>query len=231
MPDARAADGLDLSCWRVAFNGAEPVRAETLERFADAFAPAASGREAFFPCYGLAEATLFVDRRGQDGRPDRAHRSDRDALERARGRWPARGRRTRATWSAAARPVPEQRVAIVDPEPRGACRPDEVGEIWVPAPASPQGYWSRPEETERDVRGALADDGDGPFLRTGDLGFLDDGELFVTGRLKDLSSSAAATTTRRTSSAASSESHPACGPRRGGVHRRGRRAGAAGGGP
>ena len=82
--------------------------------------------------------------------------------------------------------VADTRIVIVNPESLTACASDEVGEIWVSAPSVAQGYWNRPEETELTFHAYLADTGEGPFLRTGDLGFLGDGELFVTGRLKDL---------------------------------------------
>jgi amino acid adenylation domain-containing protein len=154
-------EGLDLSSWRLAFNGAEPVRASTLERFAEAFAPAGFRREAFYPCYGLAEATLFVS----GGDPGRAPRID-----------PPRVGSGHA-WM-------DQRIVIADPETREELPGGTEGEIWVAGPSVAAGYWGNPEATERDFRARLADGG-GPFLRTGDLGFLD-GELFVTGRIKDL---------------------------------------------
>ena len=88
--------------------------------------------------------------------------------------------------SAAATPCTIPGLSSLDPESLTACAPDQVGEIWVSGPSVTQGYWNRPEETERACRAHLKDTGEGPFLRTGDLGFMQDGELFVTGRLKDL---------------------------------------------
>ena len=82
--------------------------------------------------------------------------------------------------------MPDTRIVIVHPESLTRCAPEAVGEIWVSGPTVCRGYWNRPEETQRTLRAYLADSGEGPFLRTGDLGFLKDGELFVTGRLKDL---------------------------------------------
>ncbi len=154
-------EGLDLSSWRLAFNGAEPVRASTLERFAEVFAPAGFRREAFYPCYGLAEATLFVS----GGDPGQAARIE-----------PPRVGNGHA-WM-------DQRIVIADPETREELPPGAEGEIWIAGPSVAAGYWRNPEATERDFRACLAD-GDGPFLRTGDLGVLE-GELFVTGRIKDL---------------------------------------------
>ncbi|MEA2695243.1 MAG: hypothetical protein QOJ16_4630, partial [Acidobacteriota bacterium] len=183
-PEARA--GLDLGSWTLAFNGAEPVRAETLERFAAAFAPCGFRRSAFYPCYGLAEATLFAAG-GAPGRGPVARSFDRAELERNRAApaAPEEG----AALVACGGPWLGQRLAIADPE-SGALRPaGQVGEIWLSGPSVAAGYWGRPEESEETFRARLAGDPDGvPFLRTGDLGFVDGdtGELFVAGRLKDL---------------------------------------------
>jgi amino acid adenylation domain-containing protein len=168
-----AIAGLDLSSWRVAFNGAEPVRASTLERFAATFAACGFRPEAFYPCYGLAEATLFVTG-GESGRQPRTAAPDGEAERRLVSCGYA--------WMG-------QRVAIADPETGEELPPGAVGEIWVSGPSVAQGYWGNAEATERDFNAfliTLDGPGQGPFLRTGDLGFLSDGELFVTGRLKDL---------------------------------------------
>ncbi|HEX6909033.1 MAG TPA: fatty acyl-AMP ligase, partial [Longimicrobium sp.] len=173
---------LDLGGWRVAFCGAEPVRAATMERFAAAFADVGFRRDAFYPCYGLAEATLFVT----GGRPDagpvvRGFRPD--ALERDRA--------VHASGEGAASlvgcgfPWREGRVEIVDPQTRTRRAPGEVGEVWAAGPHIAGGYWNRPEATQETFGARLAD-GEGPFMRTGDLGFVDGGDLFVTGRAKDL---------------------------------------------
>lgn len=176
-PEQRAS--LDLSTWEVAYNGAEPVLAETLDRFAEAFARCGFRREAFYPCYGLAESTLMVtgSRRG-NGAVRRA--VDTGALEKDRV---VPGSRTLVSSGQGA---PGLRVVIVDPASAARLPAGRVGEIWVAGPSVAQGYWGRPDETRQTFRAVRAD-GDGPYLRTGDLGFLaDDGELFVTGRLKDL---------------------------------------------
>ncbi len=179
-PEQRA--GLDLSCWHVAFNGAEPIRPETLDRFAAAFAPAGFRREAFLPCYGLAETTLLVS----GGPRGRAPRVDAVNVERL-----GHGEITDVTHPSAGKPLvgcgaiaSGNRVMIVDPDTGIPCAADRVGEIWVSGPSVTQGYWGRPAETEAAIRAGLV--GDLKFLRTGDLGFLKDGELFVTGRLKDM---------------------------------------------
>ena len=186
-PEDRA--GLDLSRWEVAFNGAEPVRAETLERFAAAFAPCGFRREAFFPCYGLAEATLFVTGAGR-AEPPVVGRFRTPELERNRAVADDAGQALVSSGRATPPPV-GQEVAIVDPETRLPLPAEAVGEIWVAGPSVAQGYWSRPEAAEGTFRALIAEGaggagGAGPFLRTGDLGFLSGGELFVTGRAKDL---------------------------------------------
>ncbi len=183
-PEDRA--GLDLSRWEVAFNGAEPVRAETLDRFAAAFAPCGFRREAFFPCYGLAEATLFVTGAGRE-EPPVVGRFRAPDLERNRAVADDAGRALVSSGRATPPPV-GQEVAIVDPETRLPLAEGAVGEIWVAGPSVAQGYWSRPEPSEATFRAFIADGagGERPFLRTGDLGFLSGGELFVTGRAKDL---------------------------------------------
>jgi amino acid adenylation domain-containing protein/non-ribosomal peptide synthase protein (TIGR01720 family) len=182
-PEQRAT--LDLSGWRVAYNGAEPVRKETLERFAEAFAPRGFRRDSFYPAYGLAEATLKVS----GGRPDAA-----PVVCTVRGRALAQNRVVVAACDeddaralvGCGRAAPSTEVRVVRPESLIECDADEVGEIWVRGPGVAAGYWRRPSETEQTFRAYLNETGAGPFLRTGDLGFVKDGELFVTGRLKDL---------------------------------------------
>jgi non-ribosomal peptide synthetase component F/acyl carrier protein len=184
---------LDLSSWRLAFNGAEPVRPDTLERFAEAFAPSGFRREAFYPCYGLAEATLFVSG-GERGLGAAVCEVDAAALERNRTEPSRPGEPVRRLVSCGRvagdeRPDrrPDQRVVVVDPESRRPCPEGVVGEVWVSGPSVAAGYWNRPEEAERTFGARLADgSSEESFLRTGDLGFLLDGNLFLTGRAKDL---------------------------------------------
>ncbi len=183
-PEERAQ--LDLQSWRVAFCSAEPVRPETLERFTQAFAPAGFSSESFYPCYGLAEATLMAaGNRGPGG----------VAVKRV-----LRAALAEHCW-ADAQDDPEshvqrmvgcggelldQRLAIVDPHTRLRTNRHAIGEIWTKGPCVAQGYWGREEETQHVFRARLADTGDGPYLRTGDLGFMHEGQLFVTGRVKDV---------------------------------------------
>jgi amino acid adenylation domain-containing protein len=178
-PDREA---LDLSSWRLAFNGAEPVRAETLERFAAAFAPCGFRRESFYPCYGLAEATLFVA--GGKGRPV-VERFAAAALAAGEARAPVDGDEPTRSLVGCGSAWLGQRLTVVDPK-RGVERPPgRVGEVWLAGPSVAAGYWERPAESAATFGARLAQ-GKAGFLRTGDLGFLRDGELFVTGRLKDL---------------------------------------------
>ncbi|HSF42104.1 MAG TPA: amino acid adenylation domain-containing protein, partial [Thermoanaerobaculia bacterium] len=176
--------GLDLSRWNVAFNGAEPVRPETLERFATTFAPAGFRREAFYPCYGLAEGTLFAAG-GLCGRAPEVRAFEASALEQNRAvpveAGPAPARRLVGCGHA----WMEQEIAVVDPETGERCASGQVGEIWISGPSVARGYWGRAEETQRTFGAELPGSGR-PFLRTGDLGVISEGELFVTGRLKDL---------------------------------------------
>jgi len=177
-------DELDLSCWDVAYSGAEPVRSETLDQFAEYFAPCGLRRQTLFPGYGLAEATLMVTGGTKGELPIVIH-MDGPALDQGR-LIPA------VPGDAKARPVVgcghvrrETKVAIVDPETLRRCSADRLGEIWVSGPTVAEGYWQRPDATEEAFRAYTAA-GEGPFMRTGDLGFLQDGELFIAGRLKDL---------------------------------------------
>ncbi|MGB8387235.1 fatty acyl-AMP ligase, partial [Mycobacterium sp.] len=182
-PEERAA--LDLSNWSIAMCGAEPVRSATLQGFAEAFAPAGFRPEAFYPVYGLAEATLLVSG-GSDAPVPLVRHIDRIALRERRVAEVAPENPSASTLVGCGQPQGGQQVVIVDPETRRPCGADEVGEIWIAGPSVAQGYWQKPEQTEAAFSAHLAGTGDGPFLRTGDLGFLQSGELFVTGRRKDL---------------------------------------------
>jgi acyl-CoA synthetase (AMP-forming)/AMP-acid ligase II/acyl carrier protein len=175
---------LDLSSWELAFNGAEPVRRETLERFAERFGPCGFRREAFYPCYGLAEATLFVTG-GKRKEPPVIRSFNAKDLEKNQVQEVASEPGTKTLVGSGQCP-PEQRVVIVNPETYLPSAPDEVGEIWVEGGSVAEGYWNRPEESERVFHARLADGQQGTLLRSGDLGFMIDGELFVTGRAKDL---------------------------------------------
>jgi amino acid adenylation domain-containing protein/non-ribosomal peptide synthase protein (TIGR01720 family) len=176
---------LDLRCLRLALNGAEMVRAETIERFSEAFAPCGFRREMFYPCYGLAEATLMVT--GPTiSEPPVVRSFDAQALGRHQAVAVNDEQTPRRRLVGCGRCIPGQQIAIVDTDTRKRCDDRRVGEIWVAGPSVGQGYWNSPRETAKVFQARLAGSYEGPFLRTGDLGFLDDGELFVTGRVKDL---------------------------------------------
>jgi len=182
---AEECSGLDLSHWNIAFSGAEPIRASTVEGFARAFAPCGLRREAIAGAYGMAEATLMVTI-SHRGRGPRFFRAVAAELERNRVVSAPAGD-TEARTLVGCGPVADvPRVAIVDPQRGLPCPPGEIGEIWVSGPSIARGYWNRPAETEQTFGARLADGGGDRFLRTGDLGFVSDGELYVTGRLKDL---------------------------------------------
>jgi acyl-CoA synthetase (AMP-forming)/AMP-acid ligase II len=175
---------LDLSSWDVAYNGAEPVRADTMKRFAATFASSGFRPSVFHPCYGLAEVTLLVSG-GSLG--EKMFRTIQVAeFEQNRVVEASAPDQNVRTLVGSGHALDDTKIVIAHPESLTACAPDEVGEIWVSGPSVTQGYWNRPEDTERACQAYLKDTGDGPFLRTGDLGFMKEGELFVTGRLKDL---------------------------------------------
>jgi 8-amino-7-oxononanoate synthase/acyl carrier protein len=176
---------LDLSSWLVAFNGAEPVRPSTLDRFSEAFASCGFRREAFYPCYGLAEATLIVTG-GYKLYPPVVDRFDGKSLEK---RMVVKTRDADLNGRAlvgSGSGLLDQRVVVAEPESCVQCMPGHVGEVWVSGPSVAKGYWKRPAETEHTFHAYLKDSGDGPFMRTGDLGFIHGNELFIAGRLKDL---------------------------------------------
>lgn len=174
---------LDLSSWQVAFNGAEPIRYQTLKQFSDTFASCGFSPETFYPCYGMAETTLLVT----GGIPSELPvicTVDEAALEQNRIliTTDEHGKKIVGCGQTSL----EQKIIIVNPDTCTECLPEEVGEIWIAGDNVSIGYWQRPEQTKIDFHAYLADTKAGPFLRTGDLGFLQNGELFVTGRMKDV---------------------------------------------
>ncbi|MBX3432839.1 MAG: aminotransferase class I/II-fold pyridoxal phosphate-dependent enzyme [Pirellulales bacterium] len=175
---------LDLSRWSLAFNGAEPVRAETIDRFSEAFAECGFRREAFYPCYGLAEATLIVTGGFKQAEPV-VMPFELEALEHHKVVDAEPGAAGARQLVGSGGNLLDQTIVIADPDTFAPLGQDQVGEIWVSGPSVAVGYWKRPEQSQ-ETFGAKLRDGRGPFLRTGDLGFLRKGELFVTGRLKDL---------------------------------------------
>jgi acyl-CoA synthetase (AMP-forming)/AMP-acid ligase II/acyl carrier protein len=183
-PEERA--GLDLSSWRVAVNGAEPVRPETIQRFLANFAQCGLRPDVLVPSYGLAEATLLVSGGPVARRPVVAHAAKAALLHGQVEIVPGPQATVSTALAGSGQVLHGQHVLIVDPETRRRCRPDRVGEIWVAGPSVAKGYWNSPEATAATFQARLADIDEGAFLRTGDLGFIHDGGLFVTGRIKDL---------------------------------------------
>jgi len=176
---------LDLQSWQVAYNGAEPIHHRTLLRFTETFDQNGFRWSTFCPAYGLAESTLRVSNtpkaenpvstQVQHTDPDSQHVVDRENS--------AIGSKTIVSCG---RIGVDMKVSIVDPETCSPCSKQTIGEIWVSGQSVAKGYWKREQETQHTFNAFLADGHEGPFLRTGDLGFFQGEELFVTGRLKDL---------------------------------------------
>ena len=176
---------LDLSSWDLAYSGAEPVRAETLEQFSKQFAHCHFNYSAFYPCYGMAETTLFATGGDKNQKPViqgvLAGELEQNSVVETEISSPES-----RVFVGCGRPYLNTTVTIVNPESLTRCEKGQVGEIWVSGASIASGYWNRPETTQESFQAYLKDTGEGPFLRTGDLGFFSNGELFVTGRLKDV---------------------------------------------
>lgn len=182
-------EALDLGSWQIAFNGAEPIRPQTLEAFSNAFQGCGFHRSAFYPCYGMAEATLMVTGCTRM-HPPVVCTVDAIALKDKQAILVEHSLQTAQTIMSCGQARREKKVVIVDPNTLEPCVDSTVGEIWVSSLSVAQGYWNQPQETERVFnayfQNAQSNTHEGPFLRTGDLGFIQSGELFVTGRLKEL---------------------------------------------
>jgi acyl-CoA synthetase (AMP-forming)/AMP-acid ligase II len=177
--------GIDLSCWKVAFNGAEPVRANTIDRFTSTFVPYGFDAKSIQPAYGMAEATLLISAGGRGSGPV-IREVSRDSLQCNRVVAPAQAQDGQMLVGCG-RQLGGERLAIVDPETRIPLGPGLVGEVWVAGPHVAQGYWRNPEATASVFKVQTASGGAPCWLRTGDLGFLGEGgELYITGRIKDL---------------------------------------------
>lgn len=177
-------EGVDLRSWEVAFNGSEKIRADTLARFADKFSSYGFRKSSFLCCYGLAESTLFVS--GVRPAESQAIMAiDADALQEHRV-VAAHDATTNAIDAVASGGVTDLQVYIVDPEKRVRCEPGRIGEIWVDGESVAEGYWNAPSASSATFGACLADTGEGPYLRTGDLGFINGGQLYITGRLKEM---------------------------------------------
>ncbi|HVG20241.1 MAG TPA: amino acid adenylation domain-containing protein [Blastocatellia bacterium] len=183
-PSQRAM--LDLSSLRMAGNGAEMIRKETLERFISAFEPCGFRASSFSPVYGLTEAMVVTAGAVAEGHscPTLSVNSfgAANAAQTPEFEYPDRLQ----TVVGCGQPLRGSKIILVSPESLTEVAPGEVGEVWVSNPSVASGYWGGGEDTKRTFQAHLSDSGEGPFLRTGDLGFIEKGELFLTGRLKDL---------------------------------------------
>ena len=174
-----------MSSWEVAFNGAEPVRTETIEKFSETFADCGFRKNAFYPCYGMAETTLIVSG-GLKKEPPVIRFVQEQALKQNLIVTTTNEDEDARAIVGVGHSTPNPKIVIVRPESLTLCLDGEIGEIWVAGRSVAGGYWRKPEETQQTFNAQLQDTKEGPFLRSGDLGFLLDGELFITGRIKDM---------------------------------------------
>ena len=173
---------VDLSSWQIAFNGAEPVKADAIQSFTEKFQKYGFKPEAFYPCYGMAETTLFV----AGGNPqEKPFLLGVDEQELENNRLKVVETNPTKMLVGCGKIHGGQTVYIVNPETHSRCQPDEIGEIWIAGDSVAAGYRNLPQKTQ-DTFQAYITTGEGPFLRTGDLGCFKDEELFITGRIKDL---------------------------------------------
>ncbi|MGK7918068.1 MAG: beta-ketoacyl synthase N-terminal-like domain-containing protein, partial [Prochloraceae cyanobacterium] len=196
-------DSLDLSCWELAFSGAEPVRAETIKKFSDYFKSSGFCQQVFYPCYGMAESTLIITGGSKQVEPvfrnfDKQNIEQNQAIELLPNHsLIRRGEQfltplieekqpEQVTLVGCGNNLEGQYLAIANPDNLAECSEGEIGEIWAASSSVAQGYWNRSELTQYAFGATLKNYPNVRFLRTGDLGFIKDGELFVTGRLKDL---------------------------------------------
>jgi acyl-CoA synthetase (AMP-forming)/AMP-acid ligase II len=175
---------LDLSCWKVAFNGAEPIRQQTLDDFCNKFSRCGFERSSFHPCYGLAESTLMTTGMDRPGTGLQLQKVSRSAMEKDQIAEPLTADDEIVVVSSGCA-AGDLDVRVVNPTTAEELPVDRVGEIWIAGASVAAGYWGRPKETEETFHAKLAS-GEGPFLRSGDLGFLRAGQFYITGRIKDL---------------------------------------------
>lgn len=176
---------LHLETIRSVMNAAEPVRKVTIEQFSEKFKVYGFRAESFYPAYGLAEATLIVSGGTVKDSPKYVY-VNKQALEEGRIEITTKDDPDSSYQVSVGKPWIDTNIFIIDPETHTHCRTNEVGEIWVSGSIVTRGYWNKPKETKATFQAMIRDTGEGPFLRTGDLGFIHEGELYVTGRLKDL---------------------------------------------
>ncbi len=176
---------LDLSTWEITLNGAEPIRPQTIERFMNAFERYGFRRQTFSPCYGMAEATLMITGIEKNVSPIILN-VNKSAIVKNQVVVSEMNNEDSVDFVSCGRIDLGQRISIVDPGSSKELSSNNIGEIWVSGQSVAQGYWNNVEDTRNTFSAYLTDTGEGPFLRTGDLGFVKDDHLFVTGRLKDM---------------------------------------------
>jgi len=186
--DPEQDGNIDLSSWKLGFNGAEPIRVESLERFTATFRPHGFDERAMFPVYGLAEGTLIASHGTPLGKISVKH-LDKFALQKHEVRpteFSTESAHLIQSLVSCGSTLHDQKILIVDPETQLPCRDNQVGEVWLSGPSVAKGYWGREAETQEHFQARPAGFDEGSFLRTGDLGFLENGQLYITGRRKDL---------------------------------------------
>lgn len=177
-------EGIDLSNWRVAFNGSEPINAQTLKEFTERFAPYGFKANAHLPCYGMAEATLMITTVNCKDEPT-IFKAEKSKLSQNIAT-PAKANEESYPLVSSGHTWFDDQLIIVDPEIREQKAEGMVGEIWLRSPCVGQGYWRKEELNEEIFNARIASTGEGPYLRTGDLGFVHGSDVFITGRQKDL---------------------------------------------
>ncbi len=176
--------GVDLSSLRLCYSGAEPVRIGTINRFIDRFKKYGLKENCIFPCYGMAETTLLISGGNRAQKPKVLHVQS-EKLEENFVEVTKKGNKA-TTFVSCGHTHNYLALLIVNPKTKLICKNNEIGEVWVKGDSITKGYWNKPELTKEMFGAFTADSGEGPFFRTGDLGFLHKGELYITGRLKDL---------------------------------------------
>ncbi|MFN6181484.1 MAG: fatty acyl-AMP ligase [Dolichospermum sp.] len=176
---------LDLSSWVSAYSGSEPIRRRTIENFITKFQSSGFQSQYFYPCYGMAEATLMITGGNIEDEPVYLNVQS-ELLENKIVLKADVGRDNYQQMVGCGHTWLDTEIRIVDPETCTQCADNQVGEIWVSGSSIAQGYWHQPEKTTETFQAKLVDVGERNFLRTGDLGFIQNGELFITGRIKDV---------------------------------------------
>jgi len=175
---------LNLSNWEVAFNGAEPIRKETIEKFSETFKSAGFVKKSFYPCYGLAEATLIVSGGDREAEPISLS-IDKEEIKNNLAKI-STSNSNEINYVSSGKAILNGIIRIVNPETKKICAENEIGEVWAASESIALGYWKKPEISNDTFEAFICDSNEGPFLRTGDLGFIVNSNLYIAGRLKDL---------------------------------------------